>query len=153
MNSAGSLGAQGTVTYTWVIQNGGKQSGPTAQFNFLKDGSYLVTMYAVTKSTGCECSATKTVVMNRASAKSLATSGVAIYPNPAIGNFNVAMTESFGAEVSIVVFNMSGAVVKEMKVRNNGLVNVDTRDLSGGVYMVRVQSGVSVATEKITISN
>ncbi len=153
MNASGSLGAQGTVTYTWVIQNGGKQNGPTAQYNFLKDGSYLVTMYAVTKSTGCECSATKTVVMNRASAKSLATSGVAIYPNPAIGNFNVAMTESFGTEVNIVVFNMSGAVVKEMKVQNNGLVNVDTRDLSEGVYMVRVQSGVSVATEKITISN
>lgn len=65
----------------------------------------------------------------------------------------IARQGKFGAEVNIVVFNMSGAVVKEMKVQNNGLVNVDTRDLSEGVYMVRVQSGVSVATEKITISN
>ena len=152
MNSTGSVGAQGTVTYTWVIENGGKQNGPSAQFNFLKDGSYQVTMYAVTKSTGCECSATKTVVMNRASAKSLSTSGVAIYPNPAIGSFNVAMTESFGTVVSIVVTNMSGAAVKSINTQNNGLVNVDTRDLSEGVYMVRVQSGSRVATEKITIT-
>jgi len=152
MNASGSVGAQGTVTYTWVIQNGGKQSGPTAQYNFLKDGSYQVTMYAVTKSTGCECSATKTVLMNRASAKSLATSGVAVYPNPAIGSFNVAMTESFGSAVSIVVTNMSGAAVKSINVMNNGLVNIDTRDLSEGVYMVRVQSGNRVATEKITIT-
>ena len=152
MNASGSVGAQGTVTYTWVIENGGKQSGPTAQYNFLKDGSYQVTMYAVTKSTGCECSATKTVLMNRASAKSLATSGVAVYPNPAIGSFNVAMTESFGSAVSIVVTNMSGAAVKSINVMNNGLVNIDTRDLSEGVYMVRVQSGNRVATEKITIT-
>ena len=152
MNASGATGAQGTVTYTWVIENGGKQNGPTAQFNFLKDGSYQVTMYAVTKSTGCECSATKTVLMNRASAKSLATSGVAVYPNPAIGSFNVAMTESFGSAVSIVVTNMSGAAVKSINVMNNGLVNVDTRDLSEGVYMVRVQSGSRIATEKITIT-
>jgi PKD repeat protein len=152
MNASGATGAQGTVTYTWVIENGGKQNGPTAQFNFLKDGSYQVTMYAVTKSTGCECSATKTVVMNRASAKSLATSGVAVYPNPAIGSFNVAMTESFGSAVSIVVTNMNGAAVKSINTQNNGLVNIDTRDLSEGVYMVRVQSGSRVATEKITIT-
>jgi PKD repeat protein len=152
MNASGATGAQGTVTYTWVIENGGKQNGPTAQFNFLKDGSYQVTMYAVTKSTGCECSATKTVVMNRASAKSLATSGVAVYPNPAIGSFNVAMTESFGSAVSIVVTNMNGAAVKSINTQNNGLVNIDTRDLSEGVYMVRVQSGSRVATEKITVT-
>jgi PKD repeat protein len=152
MNASGATGAQGTVTYTWVIENGGKQNGPTAQFNFLKDGSYQVTMYAVTKSTGCECSATKTVVMNRASAKSLSTSGVAVYPNPAIGSFNVAMTESFGSAVSIVVTNMNGAAVKSINTQNNGLVNIDTRDLSEGVYMVRVQSGSRVATEKITIT-
>jgi hypothetical protein len=89
--------------------------------------------------------------MNRASAKSLSTSGVAVYPNPAIGSFNVAMTESFGTAVSIVVTNMSGATVKSINTQNNGLVNVDTRDLSEGVYMVRVQSGSRVATEKITI--
>jgi PKD repeat protein len=152
MNASGATGAQGTVTYTWVIENGGKQNGPTAQFNFLKDGSYQVTMYAVTKSTGCECSATKTVVMNRASAKNLATSGVAVYPNPAIGSFNVAMTESFGSAVSIVVTNMNGAAVKSINTQNNGLVNIDTRDLSEGVYMVRVQSGSRVATEKITVT-
>ena len=118
----------------------------------LKDGTYQVTMYAVTKSTGCECSATKAVRMDRASAKSLATSGVAVYPNPAIGSFNVAMTESFGSSVSIVVTNMNGEAVKTLNTVNNGLVNVDARDLSEGVYVVRVQSGNRVATEKITIT-
>ncbi|MEY4542469.1 MAG: Secretion system C-terminal sorting domain, partial [Bacteroidota bacterium] len=53
---------------------------------------------------------------------------------------------------SIVVTNMNGAAVKSINTQNNGLVNIDTRDLSEGVYMVRVQSGSRVATEKITIT-
>ena len=152
VNASGVAGSQATVTYTWVIENGGKQNGPTAQFNFLKDGSFQVTMYAVTKATGCECSATKSVVMNRASAKSLSTSGVAVYPNPAIGSFNVAMTETFGTDVSIVMTSMTGAVVKVVKSTNNGLIQVDASDLSEGVYMVKVLSGNKVATHKITIT-
>jgi PKD repeat protein len=152
VNASGVAGAQGTVNYTWVIQNGGKQTTPVAQHNFAKDGSYTVTMYAVTKSTGCECSITKQVLMNRAAAKNLETVGVAVYPNPAVGQFNVALTETFGTDVSIVMTSMTGAVVKVVKTSNNGLIQVDASDLSEGVYMVRVLSGNKVATQKITIS-
>ena len=153
VNASGVAGAQGTVNYTWVIQNGGKQTTPVAQYNFLKDGTYRVTMYAVTKSTGCECSITKSVLMNRAAAKNLETVGVAVYPNPAVGQFNVALTETFGTDVSIVMTNMTGAVVKVVKTTNNGLIQVDASDLSEGVYMVRVLSGNKVATQKITLGH
>ncbi|NBU04602.1 MAG: T9SS C-terminal target domain-containing protein, partial [Bacteroidetes bacterium] len=140
------------VSYTWVIQNGGKQTTPTVQHNFAKDGSYTVTMYAVTKTTGCECSITKKVLMNRAAAKSLETVGVAVYPNPAVGQFNVALTETFGTDVNIVMTSMTGAVVKTMKSANTGLIQVDASDLSEGVYLVQVMGGNHVASQKITIA-
>jgi PKD repeat protein len=152
VNGSGVAGAQGNVSYTWVIENGGKQTTPVAQYNFLKDGSYTVTMYAVTKTTGCECSMTKQVLMNRAAAKSLETMGVAVYPNPAVGQFNVALTETFGTDVNIVLTSMTGAVVKTMKSANNGLIQVDASDLSEGVYVVRVMAGDRVATQKLTIT-
>ncbi|MEY4464928.1 MAG: hypothetical protein RLZZ465_558, partial [Bacteroidota bacterium] len=152
VNASGVAGAQGNVNYTWVIQNGGKMTTPTVQHNFAKDGSYTVTMYAVTKSTGCECSITKQVLMNRAAAKNLETVGVAVYPNPAVGQFNVALTETFGTDVNIVLTSMTGAVVKTMKSANNGLIQVDASDLSEGVYVVRVVAGDRVATQKITIT-
>jgi len=153
VNASGVAGAQGTVNYTWVIQNGGKQTTPVAQHNFAKDGTYSVTMYAVTKSTGCECSITKSVLMNRAAAKNLETVGVAVYPNPAVGQFNVALTETFGTDVNIVMTSMTGAVVKVVKTTNSGLIQVDASDLSEGVYMVRVLSGNKVATQKITLGH
>lgn len=152
VNASGVAGAQGNVNYTWVIQNGGKMTTPTVQHNFAKDGSYTVTMYAVTKSTGCECSITKQVLMNRAAAKNLETVGVAVYPNPAVGQFNVALTETFGTDVNIVLTSMTGAVVKTMKSANNGLIQVDASDLSEGVYVVRVMAGDRVAIQKITIT-
>jgi PKD repeat protein len=152
VNASGVAGAQGNVSYTWVIQNGGKQTTPTVQHNFAKDGSYTVTMYAVTKTTGCECSITKQVLMNRAAAKSLETVGVAVYPNPAVGQFNVALTETFGADVNIVMTSMTGAVVKTMKSANTGLIQVDASDLSEGVYLVQVMGGNHVASQKITIA-
>jgi PKD repeat protein len=153
VNASGVAGAQGTVNYTWVIQNGGKQTTPVAQHNFAKDGTYSVTMYAVTKSTGCECSITKSVLMNRAAAKNLETVGVAVYPNPAVGQFNVALTETFGTDVNIVMTSMTGAVVKVVKTTNNGLIQVDASDLSEGVYVVKVLSGNKVATQKITLGH
>jgi hypothetical protein len=90
--------------------------------------------------------------MEMASAKDLTTAGVAIYPNPAVGSFNVALTESFGSEVSIVVMNMNGATVKSISTLNNGLVNIDTHDLNEGIYVVRVQSEGGLATQKISIT-
>jgi hypothetical protein len=64
----------------------------------------------------------------------------------------VALTETFGTDVSIVMTSMTGAIVKVVKTSNNGLIQVDASDLSEGVYMVRVLSGNKVATQKITIS-
>jgi hypothetical protein len=90
--------------------------------------------------------------MNRAAAKNLETVGVAVYPNPAVGQFNVALTETFGTDVNIVMTSMTGAVVKVVKTTNSGLIQVDASDLSEGVYMVKVMGGDHVAKQKITIT-
>ena len=77
LDGNGKVGAQSGVKYTWVIENGGTKLGNTVQHNFVKDGLYEVTMYALINNSTCECSKTKSVIMNRASAKSFETTGVA----------------------------------------------------------------------------
>jgi hypothetical protein len=47
---------------------------------------------------------------------------------------------------------MSGAVVKQITAENNGLLNINSGNLSDGVYMVRVSSGENTAVRRITIS-
>ena len=151
MNAVGKIGAQTNVNYTWTLENGGQITGPIAQFNLLQDGSYNFEMLAVTKSTGCECKITKSVIMNRTSTINLAKFEVSVYPNPAVGSFNIALSETFGKEISIKIINLAGETVKFIQCQNNGLINVDTNNMSDGIYMVCVQSGMRVVTEKIVV--
>jgi PKD repeat protein len=155
--STGVAGGQDKVEYSWIFQGGGtnKTSGVNAetQFDFQTDGAYDVTMRArSTTAPFCECSITKKVVMNRAAVKDLETTGVAVFPNPNNGQFNLSVKSSFGKNLNIVITNMSGAVVKQINTENNGMISINSGNLSDGVYMVRVSSGENTAVRKITIS-
>ena len=155
MNGSGVVGGQAAVDYIWVFEGGGTQKTklPTASttYDFPTDGTYKVTMRAKMQQTSCECSVTKNVVMNRASAKDLQTSGVAVYPNPAVSNFNVALSETFGQNINISVMSMSGQLIKTVSTTNTGLISVDASNLSSGVYMVQISNGNQVVTRKINI--
>ncbi len=151
MDGSGKVGAQTGVKYTWVIENGGSKNGNTIQHNFIKDGTYNVTMYALINNSTCECSKTKTVVMNRAAVKSFESVGVMVYPNPATDVVNIAMKESFGSEVKVNITNVSGAMVRTIKASNNGLLSINTADITSGVYMITVSSGNNVFTQKLVV--
>jgi hypothetical protein len=152
IDGQGKPGAQGTVNYTWIIENGGKQNAAAVQHNFVKDGVYTVTMYAVTKSTGCECSVTKKVVMDRAGADEFISSGVSVFPNPSEGNYNVLLSENFGKMVSIEMRSATGAVVKTLHVENTGIIPVEAQGLSNGIYYVLIASVENTAVRKLNIS-
>jgi hypothetical protein len=104
-------------------------------------------MRATMQQSGCECSSTKTIVMNRSAAEQLTKSGVAVYPNPNNGQFQVVTSETFGKEVQITLMDMNGRVVL---TQNSGSVNAS--DLSAGMYLVRVSNGVDAVTTKIQIN-
>jgi PKD repeat protein len=151
MDAGGNQKTEAGVTYTWVFDGGGTQKGGTTSYNFQEDGSYTVTMRARVDATGCECTVTKKVVMNRTNAKDLEATGMTVFPNPNNGNFNIALTETFGSDVTVEVLSMTGAVMSSSTVSNTGLIAIESSNLSDGVYMVRVRSGNNVATRNITV--
>lgn len=75
-----------------------------------------------------------------------ALSNVNIYPNPARNILNVNNVEN--ANVNIYAIN--GQLVKSM-ANVNGSVQVDLSDMAAGMYIVRMQSGNDVRTEKIQV--
>jgi len=155
MNSNGVVGGQNNVDYTWVFEGGGnfktKDVNAAQSYNFPQDGPYDITMRATMRQTGCQCTVTKTFVMNRASAKELMSTGVSVYPNPANNQFQVALTENFGKTINIQLLSMSGQVVKNMTSENTGIIKVDASALSSGVYMVQISNGSEVVTRKMNI--
>jgi PKD repeat protein len=157
INRNGVLGGQEGVDYIWVFEGGGtkktKDKNATVINNFATDGTYKVTMRAMMTQTKCECSVSKLVEMNRSSAESLMTSGVAVYPNPNNGQFTVATTEAFGKNVTVEVMSLSGAVVKRMSNQVGGMISVDASEVSNGMYLVKVMSGDKVVSTKINIQH
>ncbi len=157
INRNGVVGGQNQVDYIWVFEGGGTKKSADASAavtnNFATDGTYKVTMRAMMRQTKCECSITKTVEMNRSSAESLMTSGVAVYPNPNNGQFTVATTEAFGKNVTVEVMSLSGAVVKRMSNQVGGMISVDASEVSNGMYLVKVMSGDKVVSTKINIQH
>jgi hypothetical protein len=151
IDGAGQPLNQPGVTYTWVLEGGGNKSGASISHNFGKDGSYQVTMVARVDATGCECTKTKVVTMNRSGVEELSQEGVTIYPNPSNGVFQVLLTGDFGSDVTIEVMSVNGSVVKTINAKNNGALTIDASNMSDGVYELRVRSGTRVATRKVIV--
>lgn len=151
VNGSGSVGAQTGVVYTWVFDGGGTETGPSANYNYQNDGTYKVTMRAKVTATGCECSSSKTVTMNRSGVEELEATGITVFPNPNSGVFNVALTENFGDNVTIELTSMSGQVIRTINSTNTGLISVNAGDVADGMYLVRVRSGKRVSTSRINI--
>ncbi len=155
VNASGVAGGQNNVDYTWIFATGGtlksKDVNAGVSFDLQFDGEYEVTMKAVVRQTGCECSKTKKVLMNRAAVKDLQTLGVAVYPNPTAGDIKVATSETFGANITVNVMSIEGKMVSSRTVANEGVMVLNTDGLSNGVYLVQVMSGDKQVTKKITV--
>ena len=155
VNASGAAGGQNNVDYTWVLAGGGtmksKDVNAAVNYDLQSDGEYTVTMKAVVRQTGCECSKTKKIVMNRAAVKDLQSVGVAVYPNPTAGDIKVATTETFGANITVNVMSIEGKMVSTRTVANEGVMVLNTDGLSNGVYLVQVMSGDKQVTKKITV--
>lgn len=72
-----------------------------------------------------------------------------IYPNPASDKLNILLPAENG--YSIIIMNMAGAVVKQMKVGpNEKSISVDVRSLANGIYVVKIRSATKTTSLKFS---
>jgi hypothetical protein len=83
--------------------------------------------------------------------KDLQEVGVAVYPNPTAGDIKVATSENFGANITVTVMTIEGKMVSTTTTANEGVMTLNTGDMSNGVYLVQVMSGNKQVTRKITV--
>jgi hypothetical protein len=70
------------------------------------------------------------------------------FPNPVKDMLYVNLDNQSNYN-EIEILNLTGKVLKTQQVNGAKLVSIDTRDLSGGVYICRTKSGSDVKTAKI----
>lgn len=62
---------------------------------------------------------------------------VKLYPNPASGNFNIAVDAAFSKLEYITISDLTGRVIRSIKGNGQFVYDVDRNNLSPGVYVIR----------------
>jgi len=76
---------------------------------------------------------------------------VSVYPNPAVNNVMVAVPAAWqNKPVSVEVYNSNGQMMRHISNSSAGQTEmVDVKNLTEGMYIVRVSNGAQTATQKI----
>jgi PKD repeat protein len=143
-------------TSKWTFGDGGSALvavNPT--YDYPSAGTFPVTL--TLDSGGCTFSTTQTVTVT-----SICTgiqnvafeNNVSVLPNPSNGNITITVN---GADdnINIMVYNILGQTVKSYTSTDVAAVfnkNMDLNDLSGGTYLVKIQTGSKIATKKLVIT-
>ena len=81
-------------------------------------------------------------------------SAFSVYPNPVTNQaFTIQTSHLAGEDVDLKLFNISGQAVmsQNLKVNSNGALNVQTSQLSSGVYILELTQGKQSYKEKLII--
>lgn len=82
--------------------------------------------------------------------------GIKCYPNPSNNYFNIEYSLSATTNVSVIVYNYLGAEVFSINkgIQNNGQhsLKLETKNLSPGVYILRIQRGENILKKKIVVT-
>lgn len=88
-------------------------------------------------------------------AKTTGISQMIMFPNPATSNVNVAVNLAKASSVSVQMFDVMGRLVNEIPAQNmtagDNKIQINTANLSAGVYSVRVQTETGSVTKQLSV--
>ena len=124
-------GIEGTSTVTYCFYDSNAN-----------DSLYLTFNYTFFSAVGINEIPTKPVITNA-------------YPNPADGFTGITYNLNASKEAKLVIFNLLGTVVKEMKVtEKQSTLYLSTADLKSGVYYYSlIADGKAVSTRKLVVTH
>ena len=120
---------------------------------FIEKGAYLGDCQSetLTKTNRTETSGENT--------KLVAGNLINVYPNPASGNVSISFSTIGTSKTKLELYDMSGKLVKNLYegvLSENARKKIDlqTKDLSAGIYIVRLQTGNKIVSQnKLVVTN
>lgn len=159
--NSGSVGLGSGWTETWDFGGGQGGVGPTVNFTYTSIGNKVVILSADSGACHLEHSETITVVLE--SACDTTTSGIAslnqlegtisIFPNPSAGEFGIHLDNFNNADLTVSVYSMNGQQVfnEQVNVSGSKVLDVDFSNLANGNYLIKVDDGEGIATQKLNL--
>ena len=86
------------------------------------------------------------------SVEEFSTSDLKFYPNPANNFVNLDLPLALGTEYNVEVLSLDGKVVLRQQGANNGdAISINTSDLTGGIYILRIMTSNAIFSERINV--
>ena len=78
---------------------------------------------------------------------------MSVYPNPAIDNVSLQINTNGNNKAVVTITDFAGRVVLQKNVTvNNGLVNINTENISNGTYLIQAKINNEIVSGKLTIN-
>ena len=77
--------------------------------------------------------------------------GFSIYPNPAKDKITISHNSNLADEITISVFSINGMLLLQNKFSNQVMIEMDVKTLTGGIYLLQIQSRQGIETKKMLI--
>ncbi len=150
-NTGGMVNLKASKTdypiYKWTIENTDSITSSNPNYSYtLKTGQKNICL-TVTDASGCSSQTCRNVKTGLILGEKQPF-GFKIYPNPSSGKFTIEIDNPV-KDCLLEVYNTLGTKVG--RVERVGKLTVLNLDVAAGIYFVRVQNGVQVWTEKVSV--
>lgn len=149
-------------TFTWTVE-GQEVGGKNLNFSFSSAGNKTVKLKG--DSAGCALSPVQESFNVKDSTSSACITGISsnksfdgqfdLYPNPASEKLSISVQTASDKDVTLELVNIQGEKVYSEYLGNiDGSFDktIDVSNLTNGVYIIKLQDGQNIATDKFTLS-
>ncbi len=145
----------GANTYSWDFGDFSTSSQASPTHTYSGNGNYTACLVAIT-SFGCMDTLCAPVLINVGiNTVSPEVETIALYPNPANDQLNIAINSASEKDAIIVAYDATGKLmINETQTIASGdnLITYDVTNWNNGIYFVRITSNGSVKTMKVLIN-
>jgi len=154
MIAGGATGAYGNVDYIYFSQIMDPEVFvsrylDTANHFNLAESFYMANKTLSWQSVIIGDPKSSVIIDNVANSAEIPMASVNIYPNPSSGTVTVKSSQSITA---IVVFDLSGALVRNLTEVNAASIALDLHDLRNGVYILQIEMGSEIVRERLVVA-
>jgi len=142
------LSTTGIGTYQWFF-NGNPAGTNSNTFTPTTNGTYTL---QITDALGCNRLSAAFVITTTGINEIAGENGINIYPNPAKGEFTITLNAAL-LNAQVVIFNVLGENVFEINISNELKTEINLKNISAGMYFVKVSDGEKQYTKKLIVED
>lgn len=139
-----------------IYSGTGVTSSPSFSPSVAGVGIFPITFSYVDSTTGCSDSAVQNITIHDCAGieETADLNDVSLYPNPTNGMFTISLANTSAVDLNILITDMQGRMIVNTEEKNVAPAfskQIDLKNLTKGIYMVRLSLGTQMMIKKLIV--